>query len=250
MQILKKRTWHRIKTSSLDCFYVFIPFQSDLFSSCNINSPRITEQFWISIFRNPKKFFSEHYVCIFLNGMFTGLRDAKQPGGCRVIDFGFLTKWREINRTKVVTFFNHSNQFQFTFLTDVLSRSKKEIAKTKLFSGTCWVQFWLSCWVFLPEVQYLFPLKSKNFFLKLKTNHLLFKKILNMFVSLTSILPNVSSYKNDFFKNFHIKKNLNYSKTSEGKKLVLDNLLERQFSTYVDGLKKYGMLWKFKQLIV
>ena len=88
----------------------------------------------------------------------------------------FLTKWKEINRTKSVTFLKQNNQIQFTFLTDVLSRPKKEIANTKLFSGTCWVQFWLSCWVFLPEVQYLFPLKSKNFFLKLKTNHLLLKK--------------------------------------------------------------------------
>ena len=88
----------------------------------------------------------------------------------------FLTKWRKINRTKVVTFLNQSNQFQFTFLSDVLSRSKKEIANTKRFSGTCWLQFWLSCWVFLPEVQYLFTLKSKNFFLKLKTTHLLFNK--------------------------------------------------------------------------
>ena len=88
----------------------------------------------------------------------------------------FLTMWRKVNRTKVVTFLKQNNQIQFTFLTDVLSRSKKEIAKIKLFSWICWVLFWLSCWVFLPEVHYLFPLKSKNFFLKLKTNHLLFKK--------------------------------------------------------------------------
>ena len=123
MQILKKRTWHRIKTSSLDCFYVFIPFQSDLFSSCNINSPKILEQFWISFFRNPKKFLSEHYVSIFLNGMFTKLRDAKQPGGCRVIVFGFFNEMEESQPNKKSTFFEPklsisvyvSNRCSFTF---------------------------------------------------------------------------------------------------------------------------------------
>ena len=117
----------------------------------------------------------------------------------------FLTKWRKINRTKVATFLNQNVQFRFMFLTDVLSRSKKEIRNTKMFSGTCGVQFRRSFWVRPQEISKLFPLKSQKFFLKLKKNQLLFKKILNMFLSLTPFLPKVASYKKHFLKNLHNK---------------------------------------------
>ena len=126
---------------------------------------------------------------------------------------------------------------------------KKEIRNTKMFSRTCGVQFRRSFWVRPQEISKLFPLKSQKFFLKLKKNQLLFKKSLNMFLSLTQFLPKVASYKKDFLKNLH-KKKPKSSEIFEGKKLVLDNLLKRQFSTYCDGLKKYRMLWKFKQLNV
>ena len=191
----------------MDCFYVIFPFQSDLFSPCNSKSPKNTERFWISIFRNPKKFLSEQYVSIFQNGMFTKLRDAKQPGTCRVIDFGFFNFFNVVEENQPNKSCDFLKQFRFMFLSDVLSRSKKEIRNTKMFSGYLGVQFRRFCWVFLQEIQKLFPLKSRNFFLKLKKNHLLFKKkILNMFVSLTSISPKVASYKKEFLKILHNKK--------------------------------------------
>ena len=130
----------------------------------------------------------------------------------------FLTKWRKNNRTIVVTFLTQK-KFRFTCLTDVFSRSKKEIRNTKMFWGTCGVQFRRSFWVFLQEIQKLFPLKSQKFFLKLKKEQLLFKKILNMFLSLTQFLPKVASYEKDFLKNLHNKKNLNLQKSSREKNL-------------------------------
>ena len=49
-------------------------------------------------------------------------------------------------------------------------------------------------------------LKNQDFISRTQKNHLLFKKILNMFLSLAPILPKVASYKKDFLKNLHNKK--------------------------------------------
>ena len=197
----------------MDCFYVVIPFQNVFFSTCNSNLPKNTERFWISLFRNLKKYLSEHYLSIFQIAYLPNWGIQNNPVFVALLILAFLTKWRKNNRAKVVTFLTQKNQFRLTCLTGVLSRSKKEIRNTKMFSGTCGVQFRRSFWGCPQKIAKLFPLKSQKSFLKLKKNHLLFKKILNMFLSLTPFLPKVASYKKDFLKNLHNKKNLNLQKS-------------------------------------
>ena len=137
----------------MDCFYVVIPFQNVFFSTCNSNSPKNTERFWISLFRNLKKFFSNITFPSFQMACLPSFGMQNNPVFVALLILAFLTKWRKINGTKVATFLNQNVQFLFMFLTDVLSRSKKEIRNTELFSGSLGVQFRRSCWVFLQEVQ-------------------------------------------------------------------------------------------------
>ena len=137
----------------MDCFYVVVPFQNVFFSTCESNSPKNTEGFWISLFRNLKKYLSEHYVPIFQIAYLPNCGMQNNPVFVALLILAFLTKWRKINRTKIATFLTQNVHFRFMFLTDVPSHSKKETRNTKMFSGSLGVQFRRSCWVFLQEVQ-------------------------------------------------------------------------------------------------
>ena len=93
-------------------------------------------------------------------------------------------------------------------------------------------------------------LKVQEFLLKTQNESFVVQKKFSLCLSVLHQFCRRLRVIKRIFSKAYTYKNLNYSKISEGKKLVPDNHLKRQFSTYVDGLKKYRMLWKLKQLNV